>query len=364
MKDILQRPEMEEVTVVVINFNGEQHLDECLRSVRAADGPIREVILVDDCSTDDSVAFVQKQFPWVRVIKLSQNQGPSVARNTGIDSAQTQWVLLLDNDIVVDKTWLTPLLETMRDREEVIACSSRIVTYENPEIIGEDGLEAHYVGMPTRRNPGRLKSEIPEAGAQEVGSLAGISIMVSKERMQKAAYFDPDFFYSFEDMDFCLRNRMLGYRCMVVPQSIVYHKYITGGVTGLSDSQSGYPARRAYYVFRNRWYIIAEFYAIRTLITLAPALIFFEFLTLLFAVRRRVFRSYVRACKSFTRNLSGIVGKRRVIQEARLVPDRKLLSAFPLTLGHGTAQGRFEKGLIASLNFFFRRYWLAVRCLL
>jgi GT2 family glycosyltransferase len=353
---------MHSVTVVVINFNGKYHLEECLHSVGEADGPICRIILVDDCSTDGSVEFAQRRFPEVEVIRLTQNQGPAAARNAGIEAAQTPWVCLLDNDIVVYKEWLLPLIEAMMSEQDVALCSSRILLYENPDLIGTDGDDAHFVGMPTRRNAWRRSSEIDGSTPQEIGSAPGISLLIDKSRVERPPYFDPDFFYNFEDLDFCLRYRMLGYRCLTVPQSTVYHKYLTGGVPDLSSSQPGYSPRRAYHVFRNRWFVILKFYAPLTLFVLAPALLLFELVAVAFAARRRVFGSYARAWKSVLQGLPSILRKRRMIQATRAVSDGVLLSASRLTLGQGTVQdGAFESRLVCLVSSIMQMYWAVVR---
>ncbi len=348
---------MQPTTLVVINHNGQHHLEECLRSVQEAQGLIQEVILVDDASADDSVAFVQEQFPWVRLVRLDENQGPAAARNAGIEAALTPWVCLLDNDVVVDKDWLRALAEAMAIRENAAICSSRVLVYEEPGLIGSDGNEAHFLGMPTQRNVGSRISETPTYEPQEVGATGGASLLIDKARVESMPYFDPDFFYNFEELDFCLRNRMVGRQCLVVPQSIVHHKYLTGGVAGLSSSEIQYPGRRAFYVFRNRWLVILKLYALRTVIVIAPALLLFELVTILFAIRKRVVKPYLRAWGSVLRNLRGTWEKRRAIQAARIVRDRDLLSAYPLTLGRGTIKSDTEGILASWLSAIFDGYW-------
>jgi len=348
------------ITVVIINFNGRHHLEECLGSVQEVDDPIHEVILVDDCSTDGSADYVQEQFPWVRVIRLAQNQGPAAARNSGIEAAQTPWVCLLDNDIKVENGWLNALAEAMAEIPEAAICSSRILVYEKPGIIGSDGSEAHFVGMPTQRNAGSRISEIHAFAPQEVGATGGASCLIDKSRVEKAGYFDPDFFYNFEELDFCLRNRMLGHKCLVVPQSIVHHKYLTGGVAGLSASEVKYSSKRGFYVFRNRWFVILKLYALRSLIVLAPALLLFEFVSVFLAIRRRVVRAYLHAWVSVIQNLGLVRGKRRAIQASRAVSDKALLNAHPLTLGRGTTEGALEARLVSCLSCLLHAYWSLV----
>jgi len=103
---------------------------------------------------------------------------------------------------------------------------------------------------------------------------------------------------------------------------------------------------------------MTKFYAASTLIVLSPALLAFELLTVLFAVRRKTFTDYVRAVLSFLRSLPVLLKKRRAIQASRVVPDLMLLSAFPLTLGQGTVQGSIEKTVVDIVNLALSKYWI------
>jgi GT2 family glycosyltransferase len=353
------------VTVVVINYNGKHHLEECLRSVRQAEGPISQVMVVDNCSSDASAELVQERFPEVKVVRLGQNRGPAAARNAGIEAAETQWVCLLDNDVVVDKKWLISLVEAMAGEPNAAVCASRILMYERPDVIGTDGDDAHFVGMPTQRNAWRRASEVGGSAPQETGAVLGISLLIDKARIDGPPAFDPDFFYNFEELDFSLRNRMRGYRCLAVPESVVYHKYLTGGVPGLSSNQPTYSPSRAYYAFRNRWFVILKCYAERSLVVLAPALFLFELVTVAFAARRGVLAAYGQAIKSLWLSLPVLLAKRRQIQANRTVPDRLLLSAARLTLGRGSvAPGGLESKLPGLLSSLLEGYWAVARRLL
>jgi GT2 family glycosyltransferase len=355
---------IQSITIVVINFDGKDHLEECLQSVQEADGPVHEVIMVDDASTDDSVEYVKKRFPSVRLIQLAQNQGPAAARNAGIEATQTPWVCLLDNDVVVEKGWLNALAKAMAEIPDATICTSRILVYEKPGTISNDGNEAHFVGMPTQRNAGSRIVDKHISIPQAVGTAGGASCLIDKSRMERTAYFDPDFYYNFEELDFCLRNRMAGHKCLVVPQSIVFHKDLTGGVAGLSASEVKYSQKRAYYVFRNRWFVLLKLYAARTLFVLAPALLLFELISFLFAVRNKLLSAYLQAWSSVVRDLPGLMQKRQAIQASRVVPDRALLSAPQLTLGRGTTRSRLEERLASLLSSILEGYWALARHLL
>ena len=352
------------LTVAIINFNGKHHLRECLESVRQADGPIEQVIVVDDCSTDRSPEFVRCEFPWVTLIELPTNQGPAAARNAALQSAKTRLVALLDNDVLVDRHWLVPLIEALASDEGAIICSSRVLVYERPEILDRDGDEAHFVGMPTLRKAGTPVREMHDLNPTETGSLSGISVLIDTSRMRESVAFDTDYFYNFEDLDFCLANRILGHKCLVVPRSVVYHKYLSGGVPGLSHDPVDYSARRAFYVFRNRWFILMKFYTLRTLVVLAPALLLFELCTAAFAVKRKVFKTYLGAWRSFLVGLPRLLKKRRTIQRSRVRPDSALLSAHALTLGPGTVQGTLSAWFARAVDSLLQGYWLRARGLL
>jgi hypothetical protein len=332
--------------------------------VKAADGPISEVLLIDDYSNDGSAEFVEDLFPDVIVIRNNQNCGPSVARNSGLENAANRLVALLDNDVVVTKNWLQPMIAAIKADERIAICTSRALIYEDPRIIDRDGDEAHFVGMPTQRNSQTCLSDVSSSPPVEVGSTSGISILVDKEKIPAEEAFDPDYFYGFEDLDFCLATRITGHSCFFVPDSVVYHKYRSGGAKGLSHDEAGYPARRALYVFRNRWLILYKFYSLRTLTILAPALFVFELTSLLFAVRKRLTRQYWKAVRSFLTVLPAMRKKRKRIQASRVISDRELLSSEPLTPGAGTVRGSIEARLISFLSAAMRAYWKLARPLL
>ncbi len=355
---------VESATVVVINYNGREHLEDCLSSVTAARGPVHEILFVDDASTDSSADFVQERFPEIRIIRLPRNGGPSVARNAGLEHARTRLVALLDNDVVVDRNWLQPMIEAMKNNDRIAVCTSRVMVHEDPEIVDRDGDDAHYVGMPTQRHSKMPLKDIPPSGPVETGAASGISMLVDRSKIPGKDAFDTDFYYGLEDLDFCLAVRIRGYICCFVPDSVVCHKYHTGGAKGLSHSSSVYPERRALYMFRNRWLIMLKYYRVRTLIVMSPALLVFELVSVGFAFRKRLTRKYREAVGSFIRIAPVMKRKRQAIQAARVTPDRELLSGEQLTPGAGTASDGIEARFISGLGRFLRAYWRMARPLL
>ena len=344
------------VSVVVVNYNGESHLDECLSSVQEAEGPIEEIIVVDDASTDGGVALVERNHPSVKIVRLRKNSGPAAARNEGIKAARSSWVCLIDNDVRVDRHWLVELMKGARQAPEAGLFSSVVAVYEAPTTICTRGLDVHFLGMPTFREPGTKIPAYPNQGIEQIGAAGGASLLIEKEKTGIEP-FDPGFFYGFEDTDACLRLRIAGDKCYVVPGSIVFHKFSTGGVEGLSDDELRYPPARAFFVFRNRWWLILTYYELKTLLALGPALFLFEIVCATFALKRGVGRSYAAALGSLFVSLPSLLHKRKIVQKGRETGDRELLSACSLSPGSGSLRTSLEAKAFGILDAFFKKYW-------
>ena len=94
------------VSIVIVSWNGRQHLEGCLTAVAAQHGVDFETILVDNASTDGTAAFVRERFPWVQVVTLDRNLGFAGGNNAGVRAARGRYVALLNNDTMVDAGWL------------------------------------------------------------------------------------------------------------------------------------------------------------------------------------------------------------------------------------------------------------------
>ena len=151
------------VTVVIVNWNGARHLEECLDSLRAQ--TLRsdvEVIVVDNGSTDESLDLLEQQRAFVRLIRNSDNRGFAAGCNQGIQVSRSEFVALLNNDTVVDPRWLEQLVRVMRQADNIGACTSKILSYQDHHIFDNAGLVPYLDGL--ARGRGRLQ---PDAGQFE-----------------------------------------------------------------------------------------------------------------------------------------------------------------------------------------------------
>ncbi|HUR29624.1 MAG TPA: glycosyltransferase, partial [Planctomycetota bacterium] len=129
------------ISVVVVNFNGAEHLPHALDALFAQSLPIDEILLVDNASTDGSARAACEKHPSVRLIELEQNDGPCPARNAGLAAARNAWVLLLDNDAVLQPETLARLVHAASMHPEAAVLQPRSVFASEPSRVHYDGGE-------------------------------------------------------------------------------------------------------------------------------------------------------------------------------------------------------------------------------
>jgi hypothetical protein len=210
-------------TVVIPNWNGLDHLPECLGALSAQAFPSFEVLLVDNASSDGSVAWVGKHFPDVRVLKLVDNGGFAGAVNEGILASRGEYVSLLNNDTAVDPGWLAALVEALDSHRDYDVAASQMVLYDDPGRINAAG-DVYAFGRLAGGNRGLGRPVSRYAGVDRVlGACAGAALY-RRALFNEVGLFDEDFFLMSEDTDFNLRCLIAGKRCLYVPAARVRHK--------------------------------------------------------------------------------------------------------------------------------------------
>lgn len=217
-------PEPDGVSVVIPSFNGQELLPGCLASLQkalAAWGGATEVIVVDDGSTDASVALLREQFPEVRVVVNPENLGFGKTCNRGAEAARYDLLLFLNNDMYVDLDFLAPLVQTVRE-PRVFAATAQIFFSDPAKRREETGLTYG------RYSWGRLAlaHSLPETEGVHFSVLwpGGGSMLVRRDRFRALGGFDPIYapFYV-EDLDLGMRSQRYGWTNVWVPESRVDH---------------------------------------------------------------------------------------------------------------------------------------------
>lgn len=352
------------VTTVLPIYNGAIFLDQCLPPLLEMDYPNYDIIVVDDCSSDDTVAHLRQHYPQVRVIELQERSGHSKACNTGIAAADARYVYLIENHTIVKKDTLSELMKVMLSDEQAAICySKQLNVYSDEQIVVEGKRYAHFVvNQQCERIPLQEVQEESQEAPADVSSSGTFSYLIDKTKFDIIGLFDETYFIHIADYELTLRAKAAGYKCYYVPASVSYHKSFVH-TAGSYNYRGGreYPAFRTYVIARNRWLTILSHYSLRTLLLLAPALCIYELCLVAFVIHRHVCRSYLNAIGWLFTHPQIILRKRQHIQRIKRVKDADLLTAGALNFVPGLAQSRSEQVVLHYLTAFLTWYWNVVK---
>ena len=221
---------MKKVSVVILNWNGVGMLQKYLLKVveySAMEGV--EVCVADNASTDESVSYLQANFPNVRLILLDKNYGFAEGYNRALQQVEAEYVVLLNSDVEVTPHWLEPLVEYMDAHPEVAACQPKIRSERNKEYFEYAGAAGGYLdkyGYPFCR--GRIfevveKDQGQYDTIQPIFWATGAALFICLKDYREVGGLDGRFFAHMEEIDLCWRLRSRGRGIVCIPQSVVYH---------------------------------------------------------------------------------------------------------------------------------------------
>lgn len=210
---------MDFVSIVIVNYNGAHHLRDCLDSLKSVDYPEDrfEVIVFDNGSTDDSIPVIKKTWPTVRIIENPSNIGFAPPHRIVSSLCKGDTLAFLNNDMKVDKKWIRKGIALLDPSDGVVCASSKILSWKG-EHIDFYGGSLQYLGYADQ-----LKDVTKENGGDILFPCGG-SMFIKKDVFLEAGCFDDDYFAIFEDVDLGWRLWVMGYRVVMAPDSIVYHK--------------------------------------------------------------------------------------------------------------------------------------------
>jgi GT2 family glycosyltransferase len=218
------------ITVIIVNWNGEQFLERCLLALMAQTVKPHEIILLDNASSDNSVELVRR-FPSVRLMPLCENTGFARGNNLAIEAASTksEWIALLNPDAFAEPRWLEALLTATESHPEFDVFGSKLVNAADPQVLDGAGDVYHCSGRVWRMGHGSFVPASVEH-EREVFSPCAAAALYRRSALRELGGFDEDYFCYVEDVDLGFRLRLAGYRCLYVPQSVVHH--VGSGTTG------------------------------------------------------------------------------------------------------------------------------------
>ncbi|MGB9880645.1 MAG: glycosyltransferase family 2 protein [Anaerolineae bacterium] len=310
--------------MIIVNHNARQYLEPCLCSLLSDDHSSPEIILVDNASADDSVPYVQRAFPNVRIICNQNNVGFAQACNTAAQHAQGQYLAFLNPDTVVRPGWLETLIAALEADPLAGLATPKILLLANAERINTCGNEIHCTGLTLCRGLGMAHNAFP--CQEEVSAISGAAFVIRRDLFIALGGFDEAFFLYMEDTDLSWRARLAGYRCLYVPSSIVLHDYVLR-----------FGPLKTFYQERNRYLMLLKGLHWATLLALLPALLLAEGITWGFTLLRdrAHWRNKIRAYQWIASHWQEVMGKRKLTQRSRKVRDRDLLQRCTYRLAYG-----------------------------
>ena len=241
------------VAVVILNWNGRKFLEKFLPSViEYSIGA--EVIIADNDSKDDSVAFLKEHYPSLRIIINKENGGYAKGYNDALKEIEAEYYVLLNSDIEVTPNWVLPVIETMDADKTIAAAQPKLLAYYQQDEFEYAGAAGGFIdkyGYPfcQGRVFGHLEKDLGQYDEpREIFWASGAAMFVRAEKYWEIGGLDEDFFAHMEEIDLCWRFKNHGYKIMYVPTAMIYH---VGGGTLPKGT-----ARKTYLNFRNNFALL------------------------------------------------------------------------------------------------------------
>jgi GT2 family glycosyltransferase len=270
---------MPKLSIIILTFNSFRFIKPCLDSIFVQEYLDFEVILVDNGSKDNSVSFIRKNYPRIRLIENKQNLGTCKARNQAAEICQGEWVLTLDSDIILDKDFLTKIMRFARESENSVGMLQ-------PKILREDKKTIYSCGIflsKSRRFYDIGKGKFDNVQFNTTKYIFGVCSAAAlyrrkclEEIKEDTGYFDERFFFLVEDVDLAWRAQKISWKTLYYPEAVCYH---------FGNSSNYDKQLRQYLCFRNRCLMILKNEKFWHLVKYTPYFLIYDiprFLYLLF----------------------------------------------------------------------------------
>jgi hypothetical protein len=311
------------VAVVILNLNGRAFFDECLASLSRLTVPV-DIIVADNGSTDGSLAYLREHHPQVRLIDQQKNWGFAEGYNRALAEVPHPWVVLLNNDALLEPDWLECLLK-VAEREPRAAILGGKLLFYRPEKTQRlmqcagarftDSGAAFEIGW-GQVDAGQFDQPAP------VGSIPGAAMLLKREVFADLGGFDPDYFAYLEDVDLCWRAWLRGYETLYVPEAVAWHHYASTGGGRASAFRIRLMQRNRYAtMFKN-----LEAASLPGALIISVAYDYYRMLEFMAHGHWSGMRALAHGTFAFLSALPQILAQRAVIQRARQLSDHTLRS--------------------------------------
>jgi GT2 family glycosyltransferase len=316
---------MTEAVLLIACHNGRRCIGECLDSLLKSHDPGIEsrIIVADNASSDGSAEFIAEKFPTVELLRLPGNLGFTGGINAAWENARRKCpdatiVAILNQDIIARDGWLAAMVAHLGRNPAVAAVQPKVLLWHRKDRFNTAGNQSHYLGFGFVTGYGQPDNQA-FTEPREIDFPSGAATVIRRETLGNGPILEDLFFLYLEDAELGWRLRQMGYRVDYVPAGAVWHQY-------------SFHEDYRYYFFleRNRWYLLAMYYKMPTLLVLLPAIVAMEIGQFYFAWTNGVLRQKTKACAFFLypANLTRLRRRRRMAQARRRIGDRQFVGHF------------------------------------
>ncbi len=314
------------VSVVIATYNGAGFLQDCVGSVLRSTGVTFEVIVVDNASTDNSISALREEFGRDRRLRILANQVNLLftgGYNTGIKASRGGLIVALNNDTEVAPEWLDEIQKEMARDESIGAAQPKVLVWgSDPAVIDYAGASIDRFGFAFGYGMGQIDRGQFD-NLSDIFYAGGTAMVLRREALEKVGLFDEKFGMHWEDVDLSWRMHLAGYRVVLIPRAVIYHK------GSLSMKKISRRSTVVWYVRKNRLAGLMKNYSDFYFFTLVPCLVLsYAALALKEWIVDRngsCMLDTLRAMWWNIKELPYVMRQRNHIQRTRVVPDRVIM---------------------------------------
>lgn len=308
------------VSIVILNYNSGDYLQNCLESIYKSDYENFEVIVVDNNSHDKSYLKCKK-FQNLILIENPKNVGFSEGNNIGIRKAKGEYIVILNPDTIVTKSWLSELLNASINHGDGIY-QPKILSLENKNEIQGTGVMIHLFGFGFTRDRGMINSE-QEQNVEQISCASGACMFLSNKIFKKIGLFDPFLFLYLDDLEFGWRAAQMGIKSFFVPKSAIYHA---------ESPNLKWTSKKFFWLERNRKYCLQTHYSKNTYKKIWFYLFLTDLMIWIFYISKGFMGAKINAEIDIFKNRKSIRKKYQDIEKNKNVSDADIIDLFSNTI--------------------------------
>jgi len=346
------------IAIILVNYKdyAEKYLAECLAGLRKQDykGEMK-IFITDNGSIDESYNYLKQAAPEAEIVANKNNDGFAKGNNDAIKLALArgfEYVILFNLDTVIEADCVRKMAEVADSDSGIGAVQARLMLWPDKDKINSLGNVTHFLGFGYAEGYGTENRDWRiENRDLKICYPSGAAVLFTKTALEKVGLFDEEFWMYNEDQDLGWRLWLMGFKCVLAPEAVVYHKY--------EFSRS---IKKYYWLDRNRIIAMLKNYSLGTLILILPAFVLMEIGLIFFAYKNGWFFAKMKVYSYFlnSANWQKIMAERKKVQALRTVGDRPIVRMFSGRIWYQ----EIGETRLKIANVIFNAYWKIVRVLI